>query len=70
MEAAMNESSHGEEQSDAAIQLEFQMDCRGRPARGLLRDDRMGENQWLPEHDDVGGVLAAPRLFACTELRG
>ena len=22
------------------------------------------------EHDDVGGVLAAPRLFTCRELRG
>ena len=32
MEAAMNESSHGEEQSDAAIQLEFQMDCHARRA--------------------------------------
>ena len=32
MEAAMNESSHGEEQSDAAIQLEFQMGCHARRA--------------------------------------
>jgi len=32
MEAAMNKSGHGEEQSDAAIQLEFQMDCHARRA--------------------------------------
>ena len=28
------------------------------------------KTQWILEHEDVGGVLAAPRLFTCTELRG
>ena len=43
MEAAMNESSHGEEQSDAAIQLEFQMDCHARRAGLAMTSEQVGD---------------------------
>ena len=31
MEVALNKGCHGEERSDVAIHLEYQMDCRARP---------------------------------------
>ena len=37
--------------------------------RGLLRD-KLCDMHTISKKDDVGGVLAAPRLFTSRELRG